>query len=114
MNEITLKEENWFWCDLCEAVTYSYGCECQATSCNCGGCDKCAPLHPIVEEATKQKNHPPIDKLKRTVIDNYKKYILNKEYKNVEEILLQEIFGVPTDSILMEIAKLEVSSSYGK
>ena len=114
--DITLKRENWFYCDVCDCISYRYGCECYGTACNAGGCDKCKSIWDIVTDAIKQGNHPSEKILKREVIDNYKNYLLKKEYKptkTTEDIVFEEM-GMSPPSIFIEIARQEISASYGK
>ena len=73
--------DNWFYCNLCKCVSYDYKCECHATYCNAGGCDKCYHLHEPALDAIRDKNHPPIEELKKR-----KKY-------NKEDELLKKIFS---------------------
>ena len=46
---VEIKEENWFYCCLCRAMSYKLNC-CGNTTCNGGGCEKCRDLW---DEATK-------------------------------------------------------------
>lgn len=113
MNEITLKEENWHWCDVCDCVSYSYGCDCHGSACNGCGCDKCEPIWDVVSKAIRNGNHPSEEVLKREVIDNYKEYYLKNGYKTNEQIFFcEELMQPPSE--LMIIAMSEISSSYGK
>lgn len=113
MNEITLKEENWFYCDVCDCVSYRYDCDCSGTACNAHGCDKCKPQWGVVSEAIEHGNHPSTEKLVREVIDNYKDYYLKNKYKNNEQIFFCEELRQPP-SELMLVALQEITSSYGK
>lgn len=45
-----LNLDNWFYCRICDTPSYDFKCECKATSCNGGGCEKCGPLHKLVDE----------------------------------------------------------------
>jgi len=38
-----IKPENWFFCELCDTVSYKFDC-CKNTACNGGGCDQCKEL----------------------------------------------------------------------
>ena len=82
-----LEQNNWFWCPHCECVSYDYECECHATWCNAGGCDKCFPYHELVRVDKKNKNHPNIEFLKQKATDRW-----GKDMSEEQKILI-EIFG---------------------
>ena len=50
---VTINSDNWFWCDVCENVSYIYGCECHGSLCNAGGCDKCHELSEAIRELVR-------------------------------------------------------------
>lgn len=82
-----LKEENWFWCDLCECRSYHYDCECHGTTCNAGGCEKCDCLYELAKEAERNGTAPSEESLKKKLIDQFGK-ITSKE-----TLFLDKIFG---------------------
>ncbi len=45
MPDFEPKQENWFYCKLCQVIAYQYDC-CGNTSCSGGGCDVCCPVTP--------------------------------------------------------------------
>lgn len=98
MNEITLKEENWFYCDVCDCVSYRYDCDCNGTACNAHGCGECS--QPLKELGFY------------TRISSNKDYYLKNKYKNNEQIFFCEELRQPP-SELMLVALQEISS-YGK
>ena len=88
MSDFVLKKENWFWCDLCMCISYLYECECHATSCNCGGCEKCRPLHELVKIAEDNGNHPTEEECKANSLKRW------GSKDSPETKLLDEIFGI--------------------
>jgi hypothetical protein len=48
---VGINPENFFWCDLCDRISYDYQCECRSSYCNAGGCPECQKLRELVEMA---------------------------------------------------------------
>ena len=70
---ITLKEENWKYCDLCDTITYITQCECKSSLCNGGGCHKCELILAEAENALWTGNTPFNDKKKVDTAKNKSK-----------------------------------------
>ncbi len=60
-----IKAEGWFYCTLCATVAYDFEC-CKGTSCNAGGCDKCAEIWDEVSRRVDAGEHPPEQELVHT------------------------------------------------
>jgi hypothetical protein len=84
---VTIKPENWFWCDLCECVSYNYECECHGSWCNAGGCDKCHELRMMLERLHDLNMFPS----KEFALENNLRRFGSKEIP--ENALLRKIFG---------------------
>lgn len=61
-----LNPENFFYCRICNTVSYDLKCECGGTACNGGGCDKCAEAWAAAWKAIEAGNHPPKEKMRHT------------------------------------------------
>lgn len=72
-----LKEENWFYCCLCDEVSYKFDC-CGKTTCGGSSCDICKYKYyeikalilqgkcPRYEKLTKKSTKEDLDKLFKT------------------------------------------------
>jgi hypothetical protein len=82
-----LDNENWFWCDVCQKVSYDFKCQCQGTSCNAISCKKCYKLHDLVKKYKEQNLAP----TKEEAIEINIKKFGTKE--TPETIMINKIFG---------------------
>lgn len=82
-----IKKENWFYCDVCDTLSYDTKCECLSTLCNAGGCDKCDLILREVDAAICSGCYPSIDEIK----DNTSKMYGSQ---SPEKRLLDGIFGI--------------------
>lgn len=97
-----LIEENWFWCNLCECISYNFQCSCHGSYCNCGGCDKCLPLRNLVKEAIKNNNHIPVGFLKEK--EKYESEQIEKGTLKYEPFIVY----IPNESKLGWVEKIEI------
>lgn len=87
MTKFEPKEENWFYCAMCDTVSYKFDC-CGNTICNGGGCDKCSG--PIgsrtgnepwdqVWRLVKTKQHPPIEEMPKSKLPPFTREVEAQE-----------------------------------
>jgi hypothetical protein len=61
---VEIKKENWFYCDLCDSISYDFKCKCGASACNGAGCDECKDLHIIIDKMIDNKTCPTLEECK--------------------------------------------------
>ena len=57
-----IKKENWFFCVLCDTVSYKFDC-CGNIACSGGGCDKCKELNPEIWKIVNEGKAPNKDEV---------------------------------------------------
>ena len=82
-----IKRDNFFYCDICDEVSYDFECECGATLCNGAGCEKCTPLFDILRQYYNEGLFPTKEEALKLNIEKF------GEEQTPETKLLTSIFS---------------------